>query len=272
MVERCALLTPFVLFAVACTADSRQRVFIAGDSTASHYERKYAPQSGWGQALGFYLRDSIVVDNRASSGRSSKSFLAEGRWDDLVSDVRAGDVVLISFGHNDARRDSPRRFTTPDGEFRENLERFAREVRERKATAVILSPAARRLWEGPIMVRTHGLYASNAQIAARAADALFVDLSFLSLTYFEALGAEATKQDFLWLAPDTTRQRFAQGVEDNTHFSELGACGVARVIARALAAAPETAALVEALRIDDDPNGPRRPLSVESCAASLPRA
>lgn len=265
----------------ACTADSRQHVYIAGDSTASQYAPEHAPQAGWGQALAYYLNDDVVVDNRASSGRSSKSYVDEGRWKDVISDVRDGDIVLISFGHNDARDDSPQRFTRPQGEYRDNLKRFAHDVLNKNAHPVILSPVARRLWESSVMVETHGLYRANAQIAAREANASFIDLSHRSLTYFEGLGEAPSKRDFLWLQPDAERARFPQGVEDNTHFSELGACGVARVIALALRALPATASVVaDHVRVDEaDPaasiptaNGPaQRPASVRHCAANLPR-
>lgn len=268
---RLVTLLGLLLSASACTADSRPRVFIAGDSTASHYETKHTPQSGWGQALAFYLHNDIVINNRASSGRSTKSFQSEGRWQDLVDDLRAGDVVLMSFGHNDARDDSPQRFTEPDGEYRENLMRFARDVLARDAHPVVLSPAARRLWEGPVMVETHGLYALNAKSAARASGASFIDLASDSLAYFEALGAQQTKRDFLWLEPDSARPRFPEGVEDNTHFSELGACGVAQVIATAMLALPATTDLVDSTRFEPPSRPGERPVSVVACAASLSR-
>ena len=185
-----------MLLAVGCTATETAphapRVIVAGDSTASSYPQTRAPQAGWGQVLDYYLRDDVILLNRAVSGRSTKSYLDEGLWDSLLLELGPGDVVLIGFGHNDSRDDAPERYTRPDAGFRDNLVRFARDVRARGGRPVILSPAARRLWEGPAMVETHGLYALNAEIAAREAGADFVDLSNLSLAYFERIGREET--------------------------------------------------------------------------------
>ncbi len=241
------------------------RILIAGDSTASDYPDERAPQAGWGQALPYFVREGVPVLNRAVSGRSTKSYIDEGKWESLVGEIRAGDLVLISFGHNDSRDDAPERYAAPDGAYRDNLVRFAADVRSRGGTPVIVSSAARRLWEGPAMVETHGLYALNSAVAADEAGVAFIDLAILSLAYFETLGREGTKRDFLWLSPEQGNARFPDGVEDNTHFTELGACGVARVIAAALA--PD--AVVDSRRIGLDGTGGERPASVIACAAAL---
>lgn len=262
-----SLLLLWILATGAAAESQSPRILIAGDSTASDYPAERAPQAGWGQALPYFIRDGVPVLNRAVSGRSTKSYIDEGKWDALVGEVRPGDLVLISFGHNDSRDDAPERYTAPDGAYRENLVRFAADVRARGGIPVILSPAARRLWEGPAMVETHGLYALNAAIAADEAGVAFIDLANLSLAYFETLGREGTKRDFLWLSPERGNARFPDGVEDNTHFTELGACGVARVIAVALAA--ESA--VNSDRLGADGADGERPESVAECAAALRR-
>lgn len=205
------------------------RIVIAGDSTASDYPSERAPQAGWGQALPFYY-EKVDVLNLAVSGRSTKSYIDEGLWAELLNGLESGDRVLISFGHNDSRDDDPSRYTDPEGAYRENLLRFVAEIRDHGATPIIVTSAARRLWEGPAMVETHGLYRKNAMLAAQQADAKLIDLSFRSLSYFEAMGREETKSDFLWLTEETANARFPEGVEDNTHFTELGACGVAYIL------------------------------------------
>ena len=123
------------------------------------------------------------------------------------------------------------------------------------------------------MVETHGLYAANARTAARTAGAEFIDLANLSIAYFETIGRDETKNDFLWLTPENANARFPEGVEDNTHFSELGACGVARVIAIALSETSIGNYLIDRNRLGtDDKSGQRiRPESVRFCAAVIPR-
>lgn len=252
----------------AARAEAKPRVIIAGDSTASSYPQPRSPQAGWGQVLGYFLHHDVVVVNLAVSGRSSKSFIDEGKWDALLREIRSDDIVLISFGHNDSRDDAPARYTRPEREFRANLVRFAREVDARGAHPVILSPAARRLWEGPAMVETHGLYALNAKLAANEAPAAFIDLSNLSLAYFETLGREGTKKDFLWLSPASGNARFPDGVEDNTHFTALGACGVARIVAMSLAGLQLVGPVIDRQRIGDgpEPGSGLRPAAVTACA------
>lgn len=257
--------------ASASTAAEARRIVVVGDSTASDYPADRAPQAGWGQALPYYTNDGITVINRAVSGRSTRSYIDEGKWMAVLDLVRPGDLVLISFGHNDARDDAPDRYAAADGAYRENLVRFAQDIEARGGIPVIVSSAARRLWEGPAMVETHGLYALNARLAADEAGAGFIDLANASLAYFETLGREATKKDFLWLSPENANARFPEGVEDNTHFTERGACGVARVVALSLAEMPDTQNVVSARRSDGPADADGRPADVVECAATLQR-
>ena len=84
-----------------------RRVFIAGDSTASAYGPERAPRSGWGEALPSFLdATNWEVRNHARSGRSSRSFIEQGFLDPIAAELRKGDVLLIQFGHNDARIDA----------------------------------------------------------------------------------------------------------------------------------------------------------------------
>ncbi|MBN2242095.1 MAG: hypothetical protein JW793_05350 [Acidobacteria bacterium] len=80
----------------AAQADA-QVLFIAGDSTAAN-----GADNGWGSHLQkFFDPGRLKVMNRARGGRSSRTFITEGLWDGIVADLKAGDIVLIQFGHND---------------------------------------------------------------------------------------------------------------------------------------------------------------------------
>jgi lysophospholipase L1-like esterase len=246
-----------------------ERIVIAGDSTASDYPPARAPQMGWGQALPYFAAEGVEIVNLAVSGRSTKSYIDEGKWAALRAQLEPGDVVLISFGHNDSRDDAPERYAAPFGAYEDNLERFAKDVRAAGGVPVIVTSAARRLWEGPAMVETHGLYRTAALKAADDSGSAAIDLASLSVAYFEGIGREGTKRDFLWLSPENANQRFPDGVEDNTHFTELGACGVAFVVMGALKAQPDHAGLGNPERLTDTPSTDGRPDPVVSCAASL---
>jgi len=79
-------------------ADSPPTLYVAGDSTASN-----GAENGWGSHLQkFFDPEQLSVINRARGGRSSRTFVTEGLWDGILENLRAGDTVIIQFGHNDA--------------------------------------------------------------------------------------------------------------------------------------------------------------------------
>lgn len=242
---------------------SISRIVIAGDSTAADYPDYRAPQIGWGQALPYFLNSDVEVLNLAVNGRSTKSYLDEGRWAELIAQTGPGDLVLISFGHNDSRDDDPARYTAPLGAYQDNLRRFVEDVRSTGARPMIVSPAARRLWEGPAMVETHGLYAYAAEHAALLESADFISLSTLSMAYFEGLGREETKRDFFWVTRRHWETGELESLEDNTHFTFLGACGVAFVVAGALKGAYD--GVLNTARMSHAPADRPRPQQVLAC-------
>jgi lysophospholipase L1-like esterase len=107
-------------------------IFLAGDSTMAEKLPERRPETGWGEALQQLFDESKVkIENLAQNGRSSKSFIAENRWQALVARLKQANYVFIQFGHNDESKDKGDRYSTPE-EFRNNLVRFVSEVRERK--------------------------------------------------------------------------------------------------------------------------------------------
>ena len=109
----------------ASQKNNPQRIFLAGASTCSNYDESQRPQYGWGEKLQKCLSGTAVF-NHAKAGRSTKSFIDEGRWDALLSEVKSGDVVVITFGHNDEKIKDPKRYAAPYGEYYENLCREGR--------------------------------------------------------------------------------------------------------------------------------------------------
>lgn len=90
-----------LLVLTATSAFATPTLFIAGDSTAAKYDGP--DQQGWAEPFAAYFDpQKITIDNRARGGRSSRTFVTEGLWDALAADLKAGDIVLIQFGHNDA--------------------------------------------------------------------------------------------------------------------------------------------------------------------------
>ena len=98
-----ALLAGLLAAGVAVAGDAVPRLFVAGDSTASAYKPNPKDQQGWGAVLQpLFDEAKLRVVDVARGGRSSRTFITEGHWDRMRSEVRAGDFVIIQFGHNDS--------------------------------------------------------------------------------------------------------------------------------------------------------------------------
>jgi lysophospholipase L1-like esterase len=198
-------------------------VFIAGDSTAANKAENKRPETGWGEQLQKHFDERKVrIDNHAANGRSTRTFISEGRWQALVDKVRAGDYVLIQFGHNDESPQKVNAYTPPD-DFRHNLERFVAEVRAKKATPVLLTPVMRRRFnKDGTFYDTHGEYPDLTRRVAAERKVALIDMHRLSEKVLVKYGAEGSRKLFLQLKAGEN-PNYPQGVEDNTHFSPLGA-------------------------------------------------
>ena len=81
-------------------------IWMIGDSTMAQKKPERAPESGWGEAMKQLVTDKALVHNHAASGRSSRSFIAQKRWENVLDSVQKGDFVIIQFGHNDEKSDT----------------------------------------------------------------------------------------------------------------------------------------------------------------------
>jgi lysophospholipase L1-like esterase len=209
-------------------------VFIIGDSTASTWTTAHAPETGWGQALPLFLDRRHKVVNAALSGASSKSFADAGRFDPVLSAIRPGDVLLISFGHNDEKVDIPTHYTEPWTTYQEYLTAYLNGARGKGAQVVMVTSVERRRFDpAGNPYTTHGNYPKSMRALADRRDVPLVDLAELSLGRYKQLGKEASKEYFLWLKPGESKN-YPLGVEDDTHFSGRGAIEVARIVAEEL--------------------------------------
>lgn len=77
-------------------------VFLCGDSTGKNEDKKPDGMWGWG-SQGYTVFDSTkcVFQNQAKAGRSTRTYIDEGRWEEVYNSLEPGDFVLIQFGHND---------------------------------------------------------------------------------------------------------------------------------------------------------------------------
>lgn len=199
-------------------------LFLAGDSTlADKPYRNGNPEKGWGQVIPLYFTPVVRVENHAVNGRSTKSFIDEGRWDSLINRVKAGDYVLIEFGHNDAKEQDPKRYAPAESDYSNNLRRFIRDVNEKGAIPILATPIVRRRFdESGRFYDTHGAYPEAVRQVAQETGVVLLDLHQLSWVLVERYGAEKSKDLFLHI--DTVEYvHLKKPIMDDTHLSAYGA-------------------------------------------------
>jgi lysophospholipase L1-like esterase len=222
-------------FFMGFVAVAQPTVYMIGDSTMANKKNPTEnPEWGWGQALPYFLKENIKVANHAVNGRSSKSFIEEGRWESVYSQLQEGDFVFIQFGHNDQKDQDPSRYTNPSTTYRQNLIRFVEETRSKKAIPVLMTSVVRRNFNAKgVLIDTHGLYPLIVHQLANQYDVPLVDMQSLSEKIELAYGLEGSKKLHLHFEKGVNKY-FPEGKEDNTHYSKLGAHEIARAAVKNL--------------------------------------
>lgn len=212
------------------TQNNGVTVYLAGDSTVASYSSSFAPRAGWGQVFNRYFDDTVVVKNEAKSGRSSKSFIKEGRLESILKQIEKGDYLFIQFGHNDEIRKDPNRFTEPYLSYKSYLKQYIDGARAKQAIPVLVTPVERRRFtHGGIASNTHGQYPSAMKELGLEEHVPVIDLTAKSTKLFQELGPEKTKEVFMWLDAGE-KERYPNGIQDNTHFQEAGAEKISRLV------------------------------------------
>jgi len=176
----------------------------------------------------------VRIANRAMNGRSTRSFVAEGRWKAIIDSLQPGDYVFIQFGHNDEKVGT-NNYSSPD-DYRRNLVQFVDEVRAKKGQPVLFTPVVRRKFDGTQLVPTHGAYPDAARAAARERDVPLVDMERSSAALVQQLGPDFSRA--LWLHLDAgMNPNYPNGVHDDTHFNPLGARKMAGLAIESIRAA-----------------------------------
>lgn len=207
-------------------------VWIIGDSTASSYESGLSPRTGWGQVFGEFFESDVIVRNEAVSGRSTKSFIDEGRFRRITSEMKSGDYLLIQFGHNDEKNQDPKRYADPQA-YGANLSFFAKRARSLGVHPVILTPIERRSFHNGVLQETHGAYPEAARKAAADTDTLCIDINEKSRKLFSSLGEDGTKKLFLILDKGVS-PNYPDGIIDNTHLQTEGALTMGKLVIEGL--------------------------------------
>lgn len=208
---------------------------LVGDSTmADKPALPLHPERGWGQLLREFMHQPARLVNHAANGRSTRRFVDEGRWAHVHHQLRAGDWVLIQFGHNDQKVDDPTRYAAADTEFKTYLRQFVADVRSRGATPLLATPVVRRKFDAQgRIVNTLGPWPQALREVAAEQRVTLIDMNAITAAQLKALGPEASKALFMWIAPGQWAS-LPDGRQDDTHYVESGARATAALAAQAL--------------------------------------
>jgi len=218
-----------LLAALANLASAAPTVYIAGDSTVQTYRASQAPQQGWGGRIADYFTTDVIFSNRAIAGRSSKSFVVDGRLDTILSLIKPGDYLFVQFGTNDASS-IPERHTDPQTTYKQYLSMYIDGARAHGATPVLVTVTPRRSFDSAGNFKSDfPTYVAAMKELAVAKKVTLIDLTSRGIAYLNSIGAEASKNVFLYV-PAGKFAAFPNGDADNTHFQEFGASQMARLV------------------------------------------
>ncbi|WP_338239364.1 rhamnogalacturonan acetylesterase [Persicobacter diffluens] len=226
-----------------------KKIYILGDSTVANYaleedyQKKRFPQMGWGQVFQDFMQsdslrnvpflshqETVIVDDRAKGGRSTRTFFQEGRWRKVYDQLNKGDVVLMQFGHNDQSVQKVLRYVNVEG-YKEFLRLYISQTLQKGAFPILITPVNRNYpWIDGKLVSCHGEYPNAVKSVAKEFGIPCIDLTNLSLAHFTDKGQEyVSSKYFMNLAADKF-EAYPKGIEDNTHFQVEGAYAVAQLV------------------------------------------
>jgi lysophospholipase L1-like esterase len=209
-------------------------IFWIGDSTVQHNSLLTYPQTGIGQVFDRFIRTPQVhIENHARNGRSTKSFLEEGRLAPVCQRLREGDFLFIQFGHNDQKQEDPARYAPADTAYADNLRLFIRTARLRGATPVLITPLTRCNHRQLPPERQFAPWVAAMKRVGDETGTAVIDLTCMSEELVDRWG-ETAAQDLYMTLPAGRYPAYPGGLSDKTHLQPLGAINFAALIASGL--------------------------------------
>lgn len=213
---------------MSATPPKKMKIWLCGDSTIAIKQTTAYPETGWGMPFVYFWDSTVQVNNLAKNGRSTRTFINEKLWQEVLDGAEEGDFVFIQFGHNDEVPEK-KSYTNPE-EFKANLTKFVREARALKATPILLTPVSRRQFDSTgTALENHKAYDELVKQVAADEKVLFIDLDTKSRALYQSFGKDKSTLLFLQLQPGE-HPNYPEGKIDNTHFSELGARLIAQLV------------------------------------------
>tara|TARA_R110002095_G_scaffold86651_1_gene75412 strand:- start:152 stop:964 length:813 start_codon:yes stop_codon:yes gene_type:complete len=249
------LIFSFLIFGCNNTEEetSITKIYLIGDSTMADYSGDYDPGkdymktrypiTGWGQVFQPFFAsdslsqlanliktDSVLVDDRARGGRSTRTFFQEGRWRSVYENLQKNDIVIMQFGHNDAAEQKTERYVNIEG-YKEFLRLYVNQSRDKEAIPIILTPVARNYpWQDGVLNDVHGDYDQAPKDIAAEMNVHLIDLNLKSREFFTKMGKDFVSENYFMNFPSSIYEAYPDGLKDNTHFQPNGATEVARLV------------------------------------------
>lgn len=212
---------PIIAISIALTTllafqQQKPTLYIIGDSTVRNTNR---PQYGWGEIInGFFDTTQLNISNQAMAGRSTRSFIKEGRWDKVLATLKKGDYVMMQFGHNEGSMPDTSKAgyrgvlkgtgdETVDLHWKDSsieivhtygwyLKKFATDAQAKGAIPIICSMIPRNEFREGKVQRAGNDYGKWAKEIAASTGAFFIDLNNITADKYDALGADEVKKFF----------------------------------------------------------------------------
>jgi lysophospholipase L1-like esterase len=209
-------------------------IYLIGDSTMADKPIVDNPEHGWGQMFPLFFSRNVHILNHAVNGRSTKNFIAEGRWNKVYEQLQPGDYVFIQFGHNDAKKEDTSRFAALCPDYKDNLKKIIREARSKSAIPILLTPITRRDFDKDGQyIGNHGEYQIVMKEVAQEENVPLIDMFEKTKSFVMSLGDEKSKMYFL-AGVKQNEFRLWNKKRDDTHFTRTGAIKMASLVAEGI--------------------------------------
>jgi lysophospholipase L1-like esterase len=216
-ISKLTILFSFIIMVFAFTFQQKPTLYIIGDSTVRNEDA--LGHRGWGSHIANYLdTNRVSVSNQAMAGRSTRTFIKEGRWDKVLSTLKSGDYVMMQFGHNEGSKPDTSKggyrgvfkgtgedsviLTWKDGSLETvhsygwYIRKFIRDAKAKGATPIVLSMIPRNEFRDGKVQRANNDYGLWAKQVADANGAYFIDLNGITADKYDRFGADSTKKFF----------------------------------------------------------------------------
>ena len=201
-------------------------IFLCGNSTVVDQDNE--PWASWGQMITRFFNEKVCFANYAESGESANTFIAAGRLQKALTQMKSGDYIFMEFGHNDQKQKGPGKGAFYS--YMTSLKTFIDEAKLRGAHPVLVTPTQRRSFDNNGKIQdTHLDFPDAMRWLASKENIPLIDLHQMTRTLYEAMGVEESKKAFVHY-PAGTYPNQTMDFADNTHFNPYGAYQIAKCI------------------------------------------